>query len=589
MAQKWEVVGGADKGGILVREGEGTTSAQLGERLSTGALVEELALKGDRLYYKLIVGSGPSKGWVSIKLPNKELLRRFNEDGAELAEEGADEVDGGVDAPAWQPPAWRHVQPPTIEYLQIRDVAQKNEPGDYYGITFPHSKDQIVEYGPKWLTQAFHKSGVLPKSNSVTKLSDAKEFVGGGAGLKCTFTVEYKEDKPYLHKKLFAKLPHKPGGSDRYYVSCMWNHDRPEIVFNIFLHHTVPFRVPKFYFGDISAGTTNFILITEAIPWAKDEYEDPDKFVRKKRDFKPMEIEFAYDKYMDWDLADGGPMYYLACCKALGKMAAYHKTGQLHPQVNEMFPMPEPCGGIPHGVPGISDDELKMNQSKMDQMIRFLTETAKAVYPDDVTDKTWLEQWKMELTCFMDYNFEVHCFSSGGGTEEPNDWVVLTHNNLQIDNAFFWKNETGEMEVGLLDWGVLACSPCANAIQGCISGASVEVLLGHRDAFLWAFIDSYAENGGPFLDFDRLQSINNLSMMGWSANVIQNVSQVLKNTKPKEWPNVKQWKSKELCGRFQTRAHCTQFMEALQLWRKMDLFTKFKLWTQFLGLPESKR
>ena len=68
---------------------------------------------------------------------------------------------------------------------------------------------------------------------------DAKEFVGGGAGLKCTFTapwlywlvhlvqkVEYKKDEAYLHKKLFAKLPHKPGGSDRYFVSCMWNHDR---------------------------------------------------------------------------------------------------------------------------------------------------------------------------------------------------------------------------------------------------------------------------------------------------------------------------------------------------------------------------
>ena len=38
--------------------------------------------------------------------------------------------------------------------------------------------------------------------------------------------VEYKKDEAYLHKKLFAKLPHKPGGSDRYFVSCMWNHDR---------------------------------------------------------------------------------------------------------------------------------------------------------------------------------------------------------------------------------------------------------------------------------------------------------------------------------------------------------------------------
>eukprot|EP00408_Alexandrium_pacificum_P018815 CAMPEP_0171196350 /NCGR_PEP_ID=MMETSP0790-20130122/21858_1 /TAXON_ID=2925 /ORGANISM="Alexandrium catenella, Strain OF101" /LENGTH=70 /DNA_ID=CAMNT_0011661573 /DNA_START=78 /DNA_END=286 /DNA_ORIENTATION=+ len=69
MAQLWEIVGGADKGGILVREGESTGSAQTPERLSTGALVEELELKGERLHFKRITGTGPEEGWISIKLP----------------------------------------------------------------------------------------------------------------------------------------------------------------------------------------------------------------------------------------------------------------------------------------------------------------------------------------------------------------------------------------------------------------------------------------------------------------------------------------------------------------------------------------
>ena len=62
-AQRWEVVGGADKGGILVREGEATASPQTAERLSTGALIEEVELKGDRLSYKLLEGTGPAVGW----------------------------------------------------------------------------------------------------------------------------------------------------------------------------------------------------------------------------------------------------------------------------------------------------------------------------------------------------------------------------------------------------------------------------------------------------------------------------------------------------------------------------------------------
>ena len=74
MVQLWEIVGGADKGGIIVRDGENTKSLQLDDRLSTGALVEEIALKGDRLNYKLVSGLGPQVGWVSIKLKDKDLV-----------------------------------------------------------------------------------------------------------------------------------------------------------------------------------------------------------------------------------------------------------------------------------------------------------------------------------------------------------------------------------------------------------------------------------------------------------------------------------------------------------------------------------
>eukprot|EP00913_Durusdinium_trenchii_P022268 g20922.t1 len=63
--KRWEVIGGADKGGILVREGQSTTSKQLAERLSTGAFVEELDLRGERLNYKRLTGTGPEIGWVS--------------------------------------------------------------------------------------------------------------------------------------------------------------------------------------------------------------------------------------------------------------------------------------------------------------------------------------------------------------------------------------------------------------------------------------------------------------------------------------------------------------------------------------------
>lgn len=76
MAGRWEVVGGSDKGGILVREGQDLKSEPAGERLSRGAIVEELALVGDRLNYQLITGSGPVTGWVSLKAGGHNLVVR---------------------------------------------------------------------------------------------------------------------------------------------------------------------------------------------------------------------------------------------------------------------------------------------------------------------------------------------------------------------------------------------------------------------------------------------------------------------------------------------------------------------------------
>lgn len=72
--QLWEVVGGGEKGGILVREGRDLSSPQLRDRLATGALVEEEELTLDRLHYRRLTGRGPDSGWVSIKLKDKDLL-----------------------------------------------------------------------------------------------------------------------------------------------------------------------------------------------------------------------------------------------------------------------------------------------------------------------------------------------------------------------------------------------------------------------------------------------------------------------------------------------------------------------------------
>mmetsp|Transcript_17871 Transcript_17871/g.41675 ORF Transcript_17871/g.41675 Transcript_17871/m.41675 type:complete len:467 (-) Transcript_17871:139-1539(-) len=79
-APLWEIVGGADKGGILVREGQQLSSTQLSTRLATGAIVEEIELAGERLHYRKLKGDGPESGWISIVLKEKVLACRVSGD-----------------------------------------------------------------------------------------------------------------------------------------------------------------------------------------------------------------------------------------------------------------------------------------------------------------------------------------------------------------------------------------------------------------------------------------------------------------------------------------------------------------------------
>jgi rhodanese-related sulfurtransferase len=77
MPQLWKVIGGIENGGILVRESEHIASKLLVDRLTTGSILREITLNGERLHYELISGAGPDEGWVSSRIKTKELVTRM--------------------------------------------------------------------------------------------------------------------------------------------------------------------------------------------------------------------------------------------------------------------------------------------------------------------------------------------------------------------------------------------------------------------------------------------------------------------------------------------------------------------------------
>lgn len=78
----WIVVGGSDKGGIIVRSGSDTKSPEMAKRLATGTKFEEIDREGERIKYERIDGAGPDIGWVSIAFKGSPLIKPlwFKED-----------------------------------------------------------------------------------------------------------------------------------------------------------------------------------------------------------------------------------------------------------------------------------------------------------------------------------------------------------------------------------------------------------------------------------------------------------------------------------------------------------------------------
>lgn len=375
------------------------------------------------------------------------------------------------------------------------------------------------------------------------------------------------------------KLPHEPKGSDRYYVSVMWGHDRPETMFNIWLSTYVPFKVPKVYFCDINKDTTNFILITEQIKFAS----------KDTKEFGPGDIEPAYDKIYYWEMADNGIRHYTRACQNLGKMAAYHKTGRLHPDVDKMFPMPDPIKEMPKGMPGLSAGEKKEDAGKFDRMINFLSKTAVECYPASITDAKWLEEVKDDIANVKDFQAEIYSYASGCDTENPLDYIVLTHNNLQVDNCIYFRNDANELDVGMLDWGILACGPLVMSVAGgCIGQASVDIYVDNYRTWIQAAVDSYHAEGGPKLDLERVFTASDLAMALSASGLAMNTMAILKDVKMAEWTSITDLMDTRIQSKWNAKMHTYACKNTLLLWQKLDLYSKFRQWQKDQGLPATK-
>eukprot|EP00930_Biecheleria_cincta_P072221 TRINITY_DN59657_c0_g1_i1.p1 TRINITY_DN59657_c0_g1~~TRINITY_DN59657_c0_g1_i1.p1 ORF type:complete len:581 (-),score=77.98 TRINITY_DN59657_c0_g1_i1:277-2019(-) len=575
-SQLWDVVGGSSTGGILVREGKETSSPQLSERLTTGAVVKELALVGQRLRFELISGEGPSSGWVSITLGGKPLLVQsdHSETSAKLNWTPATPLVPLNRPKPEQVPAEvvTTIKPFDTKNLDsILAHINQNEPGEYFHMPFPHTAAQLEEFGNDWLTRAFQAAGTLPMDNSVQRVVSVRGFAGGGAGFKADLVVEYAEPDENLHTDLFVKLLLDVTQKNRMF--CIRLAQEPsELIFNRYYSKSLPFRAPKYYFGDWSSKTTNWILISEKLQFA-------DRTTRGQRQ-RAFNFEAPALKGMDWVLNDTVEKYY-ALWRVQAMLAAYAHSGKLGEQIHKVFIK------NPH-APLMFPMAERMFKPYVEQTKDFVLNVAPGFFPTDISNREYMQNLEAEV---LEVHKNIHCFNDYL-TANAQDAYGLFHPNLQLDNGFYWVDEQGRTDAGLLDWGGMGFSTFGNILGGNLMCADAQVRVGHLAGLANCFVSTLREFGGPRLDATYLYRHVALVDMKCIMNAMCGVESGgfggIYEGKPKgEWTSMNNfddplWAVEDV-PTMMTRVPVVALTEGIKTWKNAGYYRKFISWREECG------
>uniref|UniRef100_A0A7S4R679 Uncharacterized protein n=1 Tax=Alexandrium monilatum TaxID=311494 RepID=A0A7S4R679_9DINO len=510
-----------------------------------------------------------------------------------------------------QLPAW--YKPQTGKGQTMEQIITTMADGEFYGLEFPFTLKMLQEptFNAGFLTKAFHAAGTLPKDNKVKRIVKMKELpmsgydAAGGAGMKGLVTVQYEKDDPKLHTELFVKVPFQSTDNMtwRMNMSMFGDPDGGEISAYQFLTYMLPFRTPKMYFVDISRKTTNYIIITEKIP-----------FPPKGGELAPYHIHPASGKYQDFELKDPVKPYY-ALMRAMARMAAWDKQGRFE-GVREVFEsttyarmggrekvltekyykkeaesqatpeqLKEYMKSTMQGIFAAGAKKTKQVQRWVDNTVRFVSEVAPWLFPADVKEKDFLGQ----LAAKMDFlNKASGCIGYWANNAEDfgERFFGLMHPNLQVDNAFFWVDEEGEYHAGLLDWGGCGYMNYSGVFLGAVAGAMPEVYLEHEERWFHTFAEEFTRFGGGDMDPCLLTKMSRLMYGGSVPSSLAKVgTDILELTTEEEWKTIKDRKDEKLMGRWNVRCSTFELESRLVVFRRGPHWQCVLDFCQEWGLP----
>ena len=120
--------------------------------------------------------------------------------------------------------------------------------------------------------------------------------------------------------------------------------------------------------------------------------------------------------------------------------------------------------------------------------------------PEHIRSAQFIAEWREAVPRFSEHEQALREYLYSDPA-----YIALCHWNANIDNAWFWRNDHGVMECGLMDWGRAGQMNVAAALYGALSSAEPELWDAHLDSLLQVFVEQFARSGATTLDPETLK------------------------------------------------------------------------------------
>lgn len=119
------------------------------------------------------------------------------------------------------------------------------------------------------------------------------------------------------------------------------------------------------------------------------------------------------------------------------------------------------------------------------------------------------------------------------------DYTSLAHMNLNVDNAYFWRDQQGTLDCGVFDWGGLGVGSAGTKLWWWFYCMDYDAFKRSIKSLLDCYVETYKEYSGLQLDSSELYEMVLISAVMQMAGLVSAVPQIVRMCPKKEWDTIK--------------------------------------------------